>query len=75
VNHRKNRDANLLRRNRHALLFNNREMRAIEAFCKKYNVDNRSKFMRETILTEVLSRFDKDYPTLFDIERPNLFSR
>lgn len=50
-------------------------MNAIEAYCKKYKVDNRSKFMRETILTEILSRFDKDYPTLFEIEKPNLFSR
>jgi hypothetical protein len=75
VRPRKNRDQNLLRRNKHSLRFNNREMNAIEAYCKKYKVDNRSKFMRETILTQILSRFDKDYPTLFEIEKPNLFSR
>ena len=75
VRPRKNRDQNLLRRNQHSLRFNNREMNAIEAYCKKYKVDNRSKFMRETILSEILSRFDKDYPTLFEIEKPNLFSR
>ena len=70
---RKNKDENLLRRNKHAIMFNNREMQAIEAYCRKYKVDNKSKFMRETILTEVLSRFDKDYPTLFEFEKPNLF--
>ena len=49
-------------------------MKAIEAYCKKYKVENKAKFMRETILYEILSRFDKDYPTLFEFEKPNLFS-
>jgi hypothetical protein len=55
-------------------LFNNRELQAIDAYCKKYKVDNKTKFMREAILTEVLKRFDTDYPTLFEFEKPNLFS-
>lgn len=29
--------------------------------------------MREAIMTEVLKRFDEDYPTLFEFEKPNLF--
>jgi hypothetical protein len=29
-------------------------------------VANRSKFMRETIVTAILKQFDKDYPSLFD---------
>jgi hypothetical protein len=29
--------------------------------------------MRETILTAVLKKFDEDYPTLFEFEKPNLF--
>jgi len=71
--YRRMKDENLLRRNKHAIMFNNREMQAIEAYCRKYRVENKSRFMRETILTEVLSRFDKDYPTLFEFEKPNLF--
>jgi len=74
VNFRKYKDSNLIRRNRYAILFNNRELQAIEAYCKKYKVENKTKFMRETILTEVLKRFDSDYPTLFEFEKPNLFS-
>ena len=70
---RKAKEKDLLRRNRQALLFNNREMKAIEAYCSKYKVDNKSKFMRETILTEVLRKFDEDYPSLFEFEKPNLF--
>jgi len=56
-----------------SLLFNNRELKAIEAYCDKYKIKNRSKFMRETILTKILMKFDEDYPSLFEFEKPNLF--
>ena len=72
---RKPREKDLLRKNKHAILFNNRELKAIEAYCRKYKVDNKSKFMRETIISEILKKFDEDYPTLFEFEKPNLFSR
>jgi len=72
---RKNREKDLLRKNRHSILFNNLEMKAIEAYCSKYKVENKSRFMRETIIIEILKKFDEDYPTLFDVEKPNLFSR
>jgi len=71
---RKSKDINLMRRNAHTLRLNNRESQAIEAYCKKYKVENKSKFMREAIISEVLKRFDRDYPTLFEVEKPNLFS-
>jgi len=67
------RDEKLIRSNRTTLLFNQREREAIELYCQKYSITNKSKFMRETILTEVLKRFDEDYPTLFEFEKPNLF--
>lgn len=67
------RDEKLLRTYRASLLFNQREREAIDLYCEKYKITNRSKFMRETILTEVLKRFDEDYPTLFEFEKPNLF--
>jgi len=63
----------LRRINRTYLSFNNREQEAINLYCRKYSVNNKSKFMREAILTEVLKRFDEDYPTLFEFEKPNLF--
>jgi hypothetical protein len=72
---RKKKEKDLLRRNRQALMFNNRELKAIEAYCAKYKVSNRSRFMREAILTEVLKKFDEDYPSLFDFEKPNLFAK
>lgn len=67
------RDEKLLRKSRTSLLFNQREREAIDLYCQKYKIKNRSKFMREVILTEVLRRFDEDYPTLFEFEKPNLF--
>ena len=56
-----------------SLLFNAREQEAITLYCEKYKIMNRSKFMREAIMTEILKKFDEDYPTLFEFEKPNLF--
>ena len=66
-------DEKLKRSHRTAILFNNREREAINLYCDKYKISNRSKFMREAIMTEILKRFDEDYPTLFEFEKPNLF--
>jgi len=73
VSGRKPKEKDLLRKNKISLLLNNRELKAIEAYCSKYEVKNRSKFIRETVLTEVLKKFDEDYPSLFEFEKPNLF--
>jgi len=59
------RNEQLLRTKKTYLSFNAREREAIDLYCQKYKIKNRAKFMRETILTEVLKRFDEDYPTLF----------
>jgi hypothetical protein len=66
-------DEKLRRTNRTSILFNQREQEAITLYCEKYKINNKSKFMREAIMTEVLKRFDEDYPTLFEFEKPNLF--
>lgn len=66
-------DEKLRRTNRTSLLFNGREQEAINLYCEKYKIRNKSKFMREAIMTEILKRFDEDYPTLFEFEKPNLF--
>jgi len=64
----------LKRNNRHSLSFNTLELKAIESYCKKYKVANKSKFMRETIITAILKKFNDDYPTLFDTQ-PELINR
>ena len=67
-------DESLKRIHRKSILFNKREMQAIDHYCKKYKIKNKSKFMREMIITSVLKKFDEDYPSLFE-KRPTLFNQ
>ena len=67
VNRKKQKDINLKRVNRQELLFNNRERRVIDEYCRKHKIRNKAKFMRESIITAVL----QDYPTLFESEIEN----
>ncbi len=48
------------------ITFNEMEHRALERYCKKYRVNNKTKFMREAIMKVVISKFSEDYPTLWD---------
>lgn len=69
-------DEQMKRVHRQSFMLNAREMRAVNRYCEKYRVSNKSKFMRETIVTAILKKFDEDHPTLFGLdEKPNLFSR
>ncbi|MBE9511336.1 MAG: hypothetical protein IMY71_10680 [Bacteroidetes bacterium] len=72
---RKVKDKKLKRTNRHTIMFNNRELGVLKAYCAKYKIINRSKFMREAIITTVLKKLDDDYPTLWDDGEHNLFSK
>jgi hypothetical protein len=67
-------DDSLKRVHRKSILFNNREIQAIEHYIKKYKITNKSKFMREIIITSVLKKFDEDYPSLFE-KKPTLFNQ
>lgn len=68
-NKKSSKDNNLKRVNKHTICFNNHEIAAITKFCDKYNVNNKSKFMRETIISEILKKFDDDYPSLFEDQK------
>jgi len=63
MDHKK--DVDLLRFNKKTILFNNRELKAIENYCRNYHINNRSKFMREAVITFILKKLDEDYPSLF----------
>lgn len=54
------------RKHRISIMLNDSEMRALERYCDQYTVSNRSKLIRETLMRNILKRFDKDSPTLFD---------
>jgi ABC-type dipeptide/oligopeptide/nickel transport system ATPase component len=66
VKRKQKKDESLKRVKKQTILFNSLEMGAIHKYCNQFRIRNRSKFMREAIVTEVLKRFDKNYPTLFD---------
>lgn len=66
-------EESLVRIKSQSIRFNNRELSAINQYCKKFRVKNKSKFMREAIITEVLRKFDNNYPTLWDEPQLRLF--
>ncbi|MEA1898006.1 MAG: hypothetical protein U9N53_10150 [Bacteroidota bacterium] len=72
---RKKIEEKFIRNNRQTIMLNRREMNALNAFCEKYKISNRSKFMREAIITTILKKFDEDYPRLFDDGETDLFNR
>ena len=45
---------------------NDSEINAVQRFCDRYGVRNRSKLIRETLISAILRQMDKDSPTLFD---------
>lgn len=55
----------LKRVHKKALLFNSLELEAINIYCSRYKIKNRSKFLREAIIAKVLQQFEQDHPTLF----------
>ncbi len=44
---------------------NEKEYDLLCAYAKKYKIQNRSRWIRETIITHILKNLDLDYPTLF----------
>ena len=45
--------------------FSEKEMETILFYMKKYKIDNRSRWFRETVLSHVFKNLEADYPTLF----------
>lgn len=56
----------LERKNRVSIMLNDAELNVIQHYCDRYNVSNRSRLIRETLIKAVLKQLDKDSPTLFD---------
>lgn len=54
-------------------MLNSREMRALNIYCHRYRIKNKSKFLRETIMNAILKKFDNDLPSLFEVNEPDLF--
>ncbi|MDR0828954.1 MAG: hypothetical protein LBN95_02435 [Prevotellaceae bacterium] len=56
----------LRRTERVAFMLNEEEKKHLDFYLKKTKVNNKSKFLRETIIRHVLLQFDMVSPTLFD---------
>lgn len=54
------------RAHRISILLNDREQRALDRFCDRYMVANRSRLIRETLMRAILKKIENDQPTLFD---------
>jgi hypothetical protein len=50
----------------YSFLVNPEEKQMIENYLRKYKIRNRSRWMRETLITFIIKNLDQDYPTLFD---------
>jgi len=62
----KQKQPKLKRTYQEAFLLNDKEKEAIEVYCKKCKINNKSKFFRECIMRTVMDYFIKNYPTLFE---------
>ena len=49
-----------------SILLNENEQRALDRFCERYGVANRSRLIRETLMRAILKKIENDQPTLFD---------
>ena len=47
-------------------MLNDSEQRALDRFCLRYNITNRSRLVRESLMRAILRKIENDQPTLFD---------
>jgi len=57
---------NSLRTHRQIFTLNDEENKALTRYITKYNVQNKSKFIRETLMMTIIRKMEEDHPTLFD---------
>jgi hypothetical protein len=57
------------------LRLNNREVKALNIYCRRFRVKNKSDFMRRTIMQAIVCRFDSEHPTLWEQGELTLFSQ
>ena len=62
----KNTQKSLLRKNRVTFVLNDKELNALEAYCKRFRVKNKSRFARTVLMSTVIERLEQSSPTLFD---------
>jgi hypothetical protein len=56
-------------------MLNKREMRALDIYCNRFRVKNKSEFLRETVMKAILKRFEEEHPTLWEENESTLFNQ
>jgi len=46
-------------------MLNDEEQKAVARYLQRYNISNKSRWYRETVMSHVLKMMEEDYPTLF----------
>lgn len=49
-------------------LLNEKEMKALDEYCIRFKIENRSQFIREIVFAKVISKLEAEAPTLFSAE-------
>jgi hypothetical protein len=57
---------NSLRTHRQLFTLNDEENKVLNRYIAKYKVQNKSKFIRETLMIAIIRKLEEDHPTLFD---------
>ncbi|MCQ2167550.1 MAG: ribbon-helix-helix protein, CopG family [Bacteroidales bacterium] len=57
--------ASLKRVYRKSILFNQKEIAAIDEYCRRFKVSSRSAIIREAVMERILSGLEENHPTLF----------
>ena len=61
-----NKQNDVARHARLVCLVSDEEMRIVDSYLRKYKIENKSRWMRETLLAFIHQNLDQDYPTLFN---------
>ncbi|MCL2596058.1 MAG: hypothetical protein FWD66_00020 [Paludibacter sp.] len=54
-----------LRTHSHTFMLNDDENRFFMQFLEKYNIENKARFVRQTLICVMLTKTEEDHPTLF----------
>ncbi|MEI8271866.1 MAG: hypothetical protein WCG08_04530 [Paludibacter sp.] len=57
---------NSLRIHRQVFTLNDEENKVLNRYIVKYRIQNKSKFIREAVMLNILRKMEEDHPTLFD---------
>ena len=49
-----------------SFIVNDEERHLIDSYLRKYNISNKSRWIRETLINFIVINLSQDYPTLFN---------